>query len=168
MAPARVVAPTPTPALLTARSRSSRSISEPRREREPVWRGANAGLPRGHTKEVGAVFETRALEFLQRQRLRFVARNVTCRGGEIDLVMRDRDDTLVFVEVRARMARHYGGAAGSVSAEKRRRLILAAQFYLASQATRGSQRMPACRFDVIAFEAGRLVWLRDAFRADDI
>jgi len=27
--------------------------------------------------------------------------------------------------------------------------------------------MPACRFDVIAFERGRLVWLRDAFRADD-
>jgi putative endonuclease len=25
----------------------------------------------------------------------------------------------------------------------------------------------ACRFDVVAFEAGRLVWLRDAFRADE-
>ncbi len=42
------------------------------------------------------------MEFLQRQRLRFVARNVLCRGGEIDLVMRDRDGALVFVEVRAR------------------------------------------------------------------
>ena len=104
---------------------------------------------------------------LQRQRLRFVARNVTCRGGEIDLVMRDRDDTLVFVEVRARMGRRYGGAASSVSAEKRRRLIRAAQFYLSTRVTH-ARRVPACRFDVIAFEAGRLVWLRDAFRADDV
>ena len=41
-------------------------------------------------------------------------------------------------------------------------LVLAAQHYLMTW--RGA--LPVCRFDVIAFDAGRIVWLRDAFRAD--
>jgi putative endonuclease len=124
-------------------------------------------LTHGRSKLVGAAFETRALEFLQRQRLRFVARNVLCRGGEIDLVMRERDDTLVFVEVRARAQRLYGGATASIGWHKKQRLVLAARHYLARRMS-GSRSEPACRFDVIAFEAGRLVWLRDAFRADEV
>jgi putative endonuclease len=104
------------------------------------------------------------LVFLQRQRLRFVARNVVCRGGEIDLVMRDRDGALVFVEVRARARRQFGGAAASIGWQKRQRLVRAAQYYLSTRV--GS--VPACRFDVIAFEGNRLVWLRDAFRVDEV
>ena len=102
--------------------------------------------------------------FLQRQRLRLVARNVVCRGGEIDLVMRERDGALVFVEVRARAQRHYGGAAASIGWQKRQRLVRAARHYLATRVS----VVLACRFDVVAFEAGRLVWLRDAFRADEV
>jgi putative endonuclease len=119
------------------------------------------------SKLVGSAFETRAQEFLQRQRLRFIARNVSCRGGEIDLVMRDRDGSLVFVEVRARAQRQYGGAAASIGWSKKQRIVRAAQHYLATR-SRSSRDQPACRFDVIAFEAGRLVWLRDAFRADEV
>lgn len=129
--------------------------------------GAHNLLRHGRSNVVGAAFETRALEFLQRQRLRFVARNVSCRGGEIDLVMRERDGSLVFVEVRARAQRQYGGAAASVGRHKKQRLVHAARYYLASRAS-GASGDCACRFDVIAFEGGRLVWLRDAFRADEV
>lgn len=122
---------------------------------------------RTESKLVGSAFETRAQEFLQRQRMRFIARNVSCRGGEIDLVMRDRDGSLVFVEVRARRQRQYGGAAASIGWSKRQRIVRAAQHYLATRSSI-SHDQPACRFDVIAFEAGRLVWLRDAFRADEV
>jgi putative endonuclease len=115
------------------------------------------------TASVGAKFEAHALVYLQRQRLRFVARNVRCRGGELDLVMRDADGTLVFVEVRARSRARHGGASASVGPHKRERLVRAAQYYLATH----PHEAAACRFDVVAFEAGRLVWLRDAFRADD-
>jgi putative endonuclease len=115
------------------------------------------------SKTVGDAFEAHALAFLQRQRMRLVARNVMCRGGEIDLVMRDRDGALVFVEVRARRGGKYADAVTSIGAKKRSRLIRAAQHYLS--AWRGA--LPACRFDVVAFDAGRIVWLPDAFRADD-
>jgi putative endonuclease len=122
---------------------------------------------RAGSKLVGAAFEARAQEFLQRQRLRFVARNVSCRGGEIDLVMRERDGALVFVEVRARAQRRYGGAAASIGWQKKQRIVRAAQHFLVTRVSH-LRDQPACRFDVIAFEAGRLVWLRDAFRADEV
>ncbi|MBR8460561.1 YraN family protein [Burkholderia dolosa] len=114
------------------------------------------------SKPVGAAFEQRARQFLERRGLAFVAANVTVRGGELDLVMRERDGTLVFVEVRARRSVRHGGAAASVGLRKRRRIVAAAlQFW----ARHGAGA--ACRFDVVAFEAGRLEWLRDAFRTDD-
>lgn len=119
-------------------------------------------LGRRGSKRVGAEFEALALDFLRRQRLRLLARNVTCRGGEIDLVMRDRDGALVFVEVRARAGARYGGAAASIGEHKRRRILLAARYFLAKC---GGDASP-CRFDAVVFEGRRLVWLRDAFRED--
>ncbi|CAH2791937.1 MAG: UPF0102 protein YraN [Candidatus Burkholderia crenata] len=112
-------------------------------------------LGNGVSKTIGNAFEQRALEYLQRQRLRFVARNFSCRGGEIDLVMREigSQRALVFVEVRARRSHQFAVAAVSVGAHKQRRLVLAAQHYLMTW--RGA--LPVCRFDVIAFDAGRIV-----------
>lgn len=139
-----------------------------------VQRGSNA-----ESRAAGARFEAHAANFLRRQRLALVARNVHCRGGELDLVMRDRDGTLVFVEVRARAQSAYGGAAASVGWHKQQRVLRAARYFLATQArfedaqtgTQTNAQMrasmtPPCRFDVIAFERGRLTWIRDAFRAD--
>lgn len=118
----------------------------------------------GVSKTIGSAFEQRAQEYLQRQRLSFITRNFSCRGGEIDLVMREitGSRSLVFVEVRARRSRQFAAAAASIGAHKQRRLVLAAQHYLLTW--RGA--LPACRFDVIAFDAGKILWLRDAFRAD--
>lgn len=119
------------------------------------------------TKAVGDEGEARALKHLERAGLRLVERNYRvaggprAHGGEIDLVLRDRDGTLVFVEVRARAGASLGGgAAASVSAGKRRRLVRAAQHYLLRFAS-----PPACRFDVVAIDGERLEWLRAAFDA---
>ncbi len=115
----------------------------------------------------GDAVETAALGFLQQHGLHLLARNAQARGGELDLVMRD-GDTLVFVEVRYRANRGFGGGAASVDAGKRRKLVHAARVFLA----RHPQHADApCRFDVIdasgAPAAPRIDWLRDAFRADD-
>lgn len=76
--------------------------------------------------------------------------------------MREPDGVLVFVEVRARAGSRYGGAAASVGWEKQRRIVRAAQYFLAKRADTES----ACRFDIVAFDGRRIAWLRDAFRAD--
>lgn len=115
----------------------------------------------------GDAVEDSALDYLQRQGLRLVARNARARGGELDLVMRD-GEALVFVEVRYRAGSSFGGGAASVDHGKRRKLVRAAQAFL----LRHPQYTEApCRFDVIDAsgdpQAPRLDWLRDAFRADD-
>ena len=89
-----------------------------------------------------------------------VARGPRARGGEVDLVMRDRDRTLVFVEVRARADASRGGAAASIGAAKRQRIVLAARHYLLRLPT-----LPPCRFDVVALDGERIEWLRGAFEA---
>jgi putative endonuclease len=105
----------------------------------------------------GALAEDRALAYL-RQGLVAVERNYRCKGGEIDLIMRAADDTLVFVEVRKRGGRGFGGAAASITLTKQRRVLRAASHYLATL-----DRLPPCRVDVVALDPGRLEWLRNAF-----
>lgn len=123
--------------------------------------GSGTPTPRQVT---GADGEARALAYLQQQGLQLVERNYrVARGrsrhaGELDLILRDRDGTLVFVEVRTRRSREAGGAAASVSPAKQARLIYAAQHYLARL-----PRVPPCRFDVIAIDGDELAWLRGAF-----
>jgi putative endonuclease len=89
-----------------------------------------------------------------------VARGPSARGGEVDLILRDRDGTLVFVEVRARADTRHGGAAATVDALKQRRLVFAARHFLARLPT-----LPPCRFDVVSVEGERIEWLRAAFDA---
>lgn len=107
----------------------------------------------------GQAAEQRAAELLTSAGLKEITRNYRVRGGEIDLIMRDGDQ-LVFVEVRFRSRRDYGGAAASVTATKQARLTVAAQHYLLKLRT-----LPACRFDVVALQADAPPqWIRDAFQ----
>jgi len=115
----------------------------------------------------GDAVEAAARAYLLKAGLRDVARNANYRGGELDLVMQDRE-TLVFIEVRYRADARYGGGAASVDVRKRRRIVLAAQLFLAQHTAFANA---PCRFDVVEADgdinAPRLNWLRDAFRADD-
>jgi putative endonuclease len=119
------------------------------------------------TKGMGDAAESAALAHLQGFGLTLVRRNYRvargphARGGEIDLILRERDGTLVFVEVRRRMDATHGGAAASVGASKQRRLVLAARHFLA-----GMDPLPPCRFDVVAIDGERVEWLRAVFDAD--
>jgi putative endonuclease len=113
---------------------------------------------RGDNKQsTGAAAEQRAADYLMQQGLKLVTRNFRCRGGEIDLVMRD-GATLVFVEVRARARADFGGAAASITPTKQARIILAARHYLAQNKVDAP-----CRFDAVLLQAGQLQWLRAAF-----
>jgi putative endonuclease len=103
--------------------------------------------------------EDDALAYLVERGLVLLERNFRCKAGEIDLVMRD-GQTLVFVEVRKRTPNAYGDAAASITPAKQRRLIIAAQLYLQRY-----RSPPACRFDVIAIDGGKITWLKDAISA---
>ena len=126
--------------------------------------GRGTGLSgRISTKQRGDAAEDAALEHLCAAGLSLVARNYRTPGrggGEIDLIMREPDGTLVFVEVRQRRSGTHGGAGGSITGLKQHRIIFAARHYL--------QRLrvtPPCRFDVVLVEE-RLQWLQAAFDAN--
>jgi putative endonuclease len=115
------------------------------------------------TKQVGDSGEETALRHLQTAGLQLVQRNYRTPGrggGEIDLIVRDHDGTLVFVEVRRRANTQFGGAAASVNATKQRRILFAARHYLMRLAT-----LPPCRFDVVVVENEQVQWLQAAFDA---
>jgi putative endonuclease len=106
----------------------------------------------------GARAEDLCAELLRAAGLRVIERNWRCRHGEIDLIAEERG-TLVFAEVRMRGPGAFGGAAESVTAAKRARLIAAARLYL--------MRRPdaICRFDVFLVDGPprHVQWIRDAF-----
>lgn len=117
-----------------------------------------------HAPMKGEREETLALRYLEARGLSLIDRNVRARGGELDLVMRDRE-ALVIVEVRKRSHKGFGNAAESVDARKRARIVLAAQSLLAQRPELA--RLPA-RFDVIALDAAdRIEWIQAAFDAGD-
>jgi putative endonuclease len=138
----------------------------------PVTGPAGGTKPPGQitTKRLGDAAESLALAYLREAGLKLVEANYRTPGrggGEVDLIMRAPDGTLVFVEVRQRGSTLHGGAAASISALKRRRIIFAARHYLMRYAS-----LPPCRFDVVtvqgrpeAPEAVAIEWLRGAFDA---
>ena len=121
------------------------------------------GPVRPSPKARGDAAEDAALALLQAQGLRLLERNYRMPGrgaAEIDLVMQTRDGTVVFVEVRQRSRRDFGGAGASIGAAKRQRIVRAAQHYLLRW-----RRLPPLRFDVVLIEPEGPLWLPAAFDA---
>jgi len=139
-------------------------------QKQGVAPSGASGAKRPTTKQRGDAAEQCALEHLQAQGLRLLQRNFKTPGrggGEIDLIMRDRDGTLVFVEVRQRSRLDHGGAGASIVSSKQRRIIFAARHYLARLAV-----TPPCRFDVVLVQGrtdkpdgSTVEWLCAAFDA---
>lgn len=114
----------------------------------------------------GAAAEALATEYLQSRGLKVLARNLRCRGGELDVVCLD-GGVLAIVEVRQRIRSDFGGALASVNRFKQRKIIRAARFFWQRTPSWRARRM---RFDVIAVQGlpdgtPQIHWIKDAFRA---
>lgn len=129
-----------------------------------------SGATKQTAKARGDAAEDVALAHLRRHGLALVQRNFKTPGrggGEVDLIMREPDGTLVFVEVRQRASQRQGGAGASITGVKQRRIVFAARHFLLRL---GSE--PPCRFDVVLMEGAlnapqpvSIEWLRAAFDA---
>lgn len=115
-------------------------------------------------QQIGHSAEKIAAQFLARQGIEILQRNYLRRLGEIDIVARD-GDSLLIVEVRTRASDRYGSAAASITFQKRRRIVRAAQQLL--QQHKNLARLRA-RFDVVIvsdLQSGspRIEWIKHAF-----
>jgi putative endonuclease len=102
-------------------------------------------------KLLGRWGEKRCEIFLKKKGLKKLARNFSCKTGEIDLVMVAPDTTIVFVEVRTRADEKFGPPESSITHAKKTKLLRTARYFLATQKIEDRP----FRFDVVAIVLGQ-------------
>lgn len=116
----------------------------------------------GHA--TGRRAEDLAHRHLRKIGYKVIARNwrTATGSGEIDIICRDREDALVFVEVKSRETGEYGSPERQIDAEKRLRLLRAARDWT----RRSDERWDSVRFDIVSvvFQPFSITHHRDAFR----
>lgn len=110
-------------------------------------------------RAIGSSYEELACAYLQDKGYRIADRNFSMRGGELDIVARDKE-TVVFVEVRYRADDVHGSPLETVNVTKQRRICRTAQFYLLKH---GYPENVSIRFDVIAVTGDRIEHVENAF-----
>ncbi len=120
-------------------------------------------MPGRHDR--GRWAEDQASAFLVKQGLTLLDRNFRTPGGEIDLIMRERN-CIIFVEVRYRATSHFASALESIDQKKCERIIKTSLGYLQMHREYSKD---TCRFDVItvAGDTGNpeIGWIKNAFQA---
>ncbi len=111
-------------------------------------------------RSVGTLTEERASEFLSGNGLTIVMKNYRCRIGEIDLIARDTDGTLVFAEVKYRRTKSLGLPEEAVGSRKQDIIRKVALWYLTEHRLSTESAM---RFDVIAMDSEEIRWYQNAF-----
>jgi putative endonuclease len=120
-----------------------------------------------YRQRIGLRAENAAAAYLQAQGAHILLRNYRCRCGELDIVAVLEHEQLAIVEVRTRSSDAYGGAAASVDAGKRQRLIRVSNRLLQQRRDLAAMRI---RFDVVVVsdplgETPRCEWIKHAFSA---
>lgn len=126
-------------------------------------------------RRLGALYETKALSYLQDKGYRLLASNFRNKIGEIDLIVEKGerryepligaytytdDYVLVFVEVKYRSSNKYGYAVEAVDYKKQARIRKVASYFLTVNAY---DHNTPCRFDCIGFDGEEITHLEDAY-----
>ena len=96
---------------------------------------------------LGKIGEELAVTRLRAMKYQILERNYRCPLGEMDIIAREKG-SLVFVEVKTRATKDFGGPAAAVHERKQRQLSRVALLYLNQKKIRD---VPA-RFDVVAVD----------------
>jgi len=112
---------------------------------------------------VGQEGENLAESYLKKNGFIIVSKNFRFKKiGEIDLIAQ-KNNLLLFVEVKNRKTNQYGGARYSLSSRKKRSFkIVANQFLNLNSEFNNTQT--TCRFDLISIKNGLIEWIEDIFR----
>lgn len=111
----------------------------------------------------GHHFETLAYHYLKKKGLTFIKKNYSCPFGEIDLIMNDKNQQSVFIEVRFRQHFNYGHVVESVDCKKREKLKQTAMWYCHHFPTHHY------RFDIVGItpktsDSYNIYWVKNAFK----
>ena len=111
-----------------------------------------------NTSQIGTQGEEQALQFLLKQGCKLLARNYRVKGGEIDLIVYDKN-TLVFAEVKTRASQAFGGPFAAITPAKQKRIALAAALFIKTN----RPKFDSIRFDAIAVLPQGVTHIKNAF-----
>lgn len=112
-----------------------------------------------NTREKGAQKEKEICAYLLSCGVKIAERNFRCRQGEIDIIGYD-GDYLVFFEVKYRAGVSRGSAAEAVGYAKQKKICQVADYY---RVLHHCAEDTPLRFDVVAVDGERVMWIKNAF-----
>lgn len=98
-------------------------------------------------QNLGALGEKLALNYLQQKKYKLIKKNFRSSFGEIDLIV-EKNEILVFVEIKTRFSQNYGPPETAVTPRKIRSIIKTGQFFL----LKNDWEDKAIRIDVVAID----------------
>ena len=113
-----------------------------------------------NTRSIGLEYESKAETYLLSKGYQILEKNYRCRFGEIDIIAKAKDQTIVFVEVKARSNAKYGTSYEALTPAKCQKIRKTSNFYILDKKLNWNQ---SYRYDVIVFQEGRLEHIVDAF-----
>ncbi|GAD80671.1 YraN family protein [Vibrio ezurae] len=110
---------------------------------------------------IGHKYEAKAQRYLAKQGLDFIEKNFHAKCGEIDLIMKDKQE-FVFVEVKYRKQQHYGSGVDAVSHSKQLKIKKTAMLWMMKNNLSPSHTY--FRFDVISLSSDpeKVEWIQNA------
>jgi len=113
--------------------------------------------------KLGKSGEEAAVRYLKKNKFRIIERNFRFFKGEIDIIANDQN-TLVFVEVKARKSKEFGPPEESVTPSKQKQIKRVALGFLAKNNLKDVE----CRFDVLSLSFNessgyKITHIQDAF-----
>ncbi len=108
--------------------------------------------------------EEQAADFLKKKGYKILARNFTSKQGEIDIIAQDKQNTIIFVEVKQRKTNLFGGGLAAVNKAKQKRITLTAATYL----KKTKINYFALRFDIITITGTELKHYENAFTTHNL
>lgn len=103
--------------------------------------------------------EAEAIVFLEKTGYKIIATNFKVALGEIDIVAKDKDERIIFVEVKARDTARFGYPREAVTLKKQQTIRQVAQMFLRVKHLTKSN----IRFDIVEILAGDITHIKNAF-----
>lgn len=125
-----------------------------------LFNSKNQGGVYVNSKAIGNSYEIQAAHYLISKGYNILDHNYRCRYGEIDLIAKAPDQTIVFIEVKSRRSLTYGNAIEAVTPDKCNKIRKTSKFYIHEKKTGWNQMY---RYDVIVFQNNHMEHIINAF-----
>ena len=121
------------------------------------------GLFSNDKKETGVNGEKLVADYLKKNKYKILKKNYRTAFGEADIVS-EKENFLVFTEVKTRASELYGKPCEAVDYKKRARYFRIAEFFISCNE---KYKDYFVRFDVAEVLAGDINYIENAFTSDD-